>query len=45
MAAARGGELLLTTLTRQEYEPLMEAGHGDEDVSTLYRRRKVMFGD
>lgn len=45
MAAARGGELPLTTLTRQEYEPLMDDGHGDEDISALYRRRKDMFDD
>lgn len=43
MAASRGGELPLTKLTREEYEPLMEAGHGDEDISALYRRRGDLF--
>lgn len=45
MAAAHGGQLPLTQQTRKEYEPLMEAGYGDEDISALYRRRSDMFGD
>lgn len=45
MAAARGGHLPLTEQTRAEYEPLMDAGHGDEDISALYRSRADMFRD
>jgi len=43
MAKNHGGAIPLTTQTREEYEPLMEAGHGDEDISALYRRRRDMF--
>lgn len=43
MASARGGHLPLTEKTRKEYEPLMKEGHGDEDISALYRRRSDMF--
>jgi len=45
MAKARGGQLPLTEQTRKEYEPLMEAGYGDEDISALYRSRADMFDD
>lgn len=44
MAASRGGHLPLTEQTRKEYEPLMDDGYGDEDISALYRRRSDMFG-
>lgn len=44
MAAARGGRLPLTQQTREEYEPLMDGGYGDEDISALYRSREDMFG-
>ncbi len=43
MAAVNGGRLPLTEQTRLEYETLMDAGHGDEDISALYRSRDGMF--
>lgn len=40
MAAAAGVELPLVAQTIDDYERLIEAGHGDEDISALYRRRR-----
>jgi 3-hydroxyisobutyrate dehydrogenase len=44
MAAQLGGELPLSAQTRADYERLMAAGHGDEDISALYRLKREIFG-
>lgn len=43
MAAARGGVLPLVDRTVQQYEALVEAGYGDEDISALYRVNRTCF--
>lgn len=43
MAKLNGGDLPLSKQTRDEYEQLMAAGHGDEDISALYRARANLF--
>jgi 3-hydroxyisobutyrate dehydrogenase len=43
MAAARGVELPTVSMTRRDYATLMERGHGDEDISTLFRLRDALF--
>jgi 3-hydroxyisobutyrate dehydrogenase len=43
MAELNGGELPLSAQTRDEYADLMEAGHGEEDISALYRARRDLF--
>jgi 3-hydroxyisobutyrate dehydrogenase len=43
MAAQLGGELPLSAQTRADYERLMAAGHGDEDISALYRLKREIF--
>jgi 3-hydroxyisobutyrate dehydrogenase len=43
MAAARGVELPIVSMTRQDYATLMATGHGDEDISTLFRLRDALF--
>lgn len=43
MATAAGGTLPLTQRTMQAYEKLMDAGHGDEDISALYRLQRQLF--
>lgn len=40
MAAALGVELPLTAMTSAHYRQLMAEGHGDEDISTLYRLKR-----
>ncbi|GAB3670766.1 NAD(P)-dependent oxidoreductase [Salinisphaera aquimarina] len=45
MAELNGGELPLSKKTRDEYAKLMEDGHGEEDISALYRIRADLFGD
>lgn len=37
MAAKTGGSLKLVDMTLTDYEKLMAEGHGDEDISALYR--------
>ncbi len=39
---ARGSNMSLSVLeqTLSDYKPLMEAGHGDEDISALYRLKR-----
>lgn len=37
MAATAGVEIPLTAMTVLDYQGLMAAGHGDEDISALYR--------
>ncbi|MES1927041.1 NAD(P)-dependent oxidoreductase [Salinisphaera sp. T31B1] len=43
MAELNGGTLPLSAKTREEYARLMEQGHGDEDISALYRLRSDLF--
>lgn len=43
MAKLNGGSLPLSKQTRDEYEQLMADGHGDEDISALYRARAGLF--
>lgn len=43
MAELNGGSLPLSAQTREEYAKLMDAGHGDEDISALYRARRDLF--
>ncbi|MGH8453753.1 MAG: NAD(P)-dependent oxidoreductase [Nevskiales bacterium] len=43
MARQLGGELPLSSATLNDYEALMAAGHGDEDISALYRLKRQFF--
>lgn len=43
MAERRHGRLPLTDETAQDYERLMDEGHGDEDISSLYRLKADLF--
>lgn len=43
MARALGGELPVTESTIEPYERLMREGHGDEDISALYRLNRRLF--
>lgn len=43
MAAAHGVQLPLIEMTLLHYRRLIEQGHGDEDISTLYRLKDAMF--
>ncbi len=43
MARQLGGELPLSSATLNDYEALMAAGHGDEDISALYRLKCESF--
>ena len=43
MAHALGGKLPLTEATIPQYEQLRQQGHGDEDISTLYRANRHLF--
>lgn len=43
MAELNGGRLPLSEQTRDEYAKLMDEGHGDEDISALYRARRDLF--
>jgi len=43
MAEARGGELPLAARTAEDYDRLIQAGHGDEDISALFRRKRELF--
>jgi 3-hydroxyisobutyrate dehydrogenase len=40
MARESGAALPLADQTRREYETLMRQGHGDEDISALFRLRR-----
>lgn len=44
MAELKGGKLPLSEKTRDEYVRLMDDGHGEEDISALYRIRADLFG-
>jgi 3-hydroxyisobutyrate dehydrogenase len=44
MAAGRvDGPLNVVDCTLQDYEKLIDAGHGEEDISSLYRLKKAQF--
>ena len=43
MARALGGKLPVTEATIPQYEQLKQLGHGDEDISTLYRANRGLF--
>jgi len=43
MAAAQGVQLPVVEMTRVHYRRLMEAGHGDEDISSLFRLKHDLF--
>ena len=43
MAHALGGKLPVTEATIAPYEELKRQGHGDEDISTLYRINRGLF--
>lgn len=43
MAAARGVELPVVETTRDHYRQLVAAGHGDEDISTIFRLKDALF--
>jgi 3-hydroxyisobutyrate dehydrogenase len=43
MAAARGVELPVVETTRGHYRQLVATGHGDEDISTLFRLKDALF--
>ncbi|MDE2070471.1 MAG: NAD(P)-dependent oxidoreductase [Gammaproteobacteria bacterium] len=43
MAAARGAQLPVVEMTRVHYRRLLQAGHGDEDISALFRLKRQLF--
>ncbi len=43
MAAAQGVQLPVVEMTRVHYRRLMEGGHGDEDISSLFRLKHALF--
>ena len=43
MAAAHGAQLPVVEMTRVHYRRLMEAGHSDEDISSLFRLKHALF--
>lgn len=43
MAQALGGKLPVSDATIPQYEELVRRGHGDEDISALYRLNKGLF--
>ena len=43
MAHALGGKLPVAEATIPQYEQLKQQGHGDEDISTLYRANRILF--
>jgi 3-hydroxyisobutyrate dehydrogenase len=45
MAARHGVQLPLIEMTLLHYRRLIEQGHGDEDISTLFRLKDAMFRD
>ncbi|MGH8278054.1 MAG: NAD(P)-dependent oxidoreductase [Gammaproteobacteria bacterium] len=44
MAAAHGVQLPVVEMTRVHYRRLIQAGHGNEDISALYRLKRALFG-
>lgn len=45
MLAADAVQLPTVEMTLVHYERLLEAGHGDEDISALYRIKRPLFGE
>ena len=43
--AADHKTLPMIELTLADYEHLMQQGHGDEDISTLFHSKKALLGD
>jgi len=43
MAAAHGAILPVVESTLEEYERLIASGHGDEDISAIYRLKSLLF--
>jgi 3-hydroxyisobutyrate dehydrogenase len=43
MAAAQGVQLPVVEMTRIHYRRLMDQGHGDEDISSLFRLKHALF--
>ncbi len=43
MAAAQGVQLPIVEMTRVHYRRLVEQGHGDEDISSLFRLKHGLF--
>jgi 3-hydroxyisobutyrate dehydrogenase len=43
MAAAHGAELPVVTSTLAEYARLIEGGHADEDISSIYLLKSLLF--
>jgi 3-hydroxyisobutyrate dehydrogenase len=43
MAAERGAELPVVEVTLAQYEELIRSGHGDEDISTIFRLKEALF--
>jgi 3-hydroxyisobutyrate dehydrogenase len=43
MAAAADAQLPVVEMTRIHYRRLMDAGHGDEDISSLFRLKHALF--
>jgi len=44
MAARHGAELPVVETTLANYRELVEQGHGDEDISVLFRLKEALFG-
>ncbi|MGB5254015.1 MAG: NAD(P)-dependent oxidoreductase [Sedimenticolaceae bacterium] len=45
MLAADHTQLPMVEMTLVHYERLMNGGHGDEDISALYRLKRTLFGE
>jgi len=45
MAAEYGVRLPIVEMTRHHYSRLVDAGHGDEDISSLFRIKSALFRD
>jgi 3-hydroxyisobutyrate dehydrogenase len=43
MAARHGVQLPVVEMTLRHYERLIEQGHGDEDISTIFRLKDALF--
>ena len=43
MAARHGVELSVVESTLAHYRNLVEQGHGDDDISTLFRLKDALF--
>ena len=43
MAGAQGVQLPVVEMTRVHYKRLVESGHGDEDISSLFRLKHALF--